>query len=99
MLVGTGGLVLFPGTPLLTEAEHGEFSPLSEKEMLQELKTFTEHLTCDCYFITHHTVSGKNLTGPGFLKRKEEIVVALDHEIRHGNLDLMAQIRKNKRTL
>ena len=37
MLVGTGGLTLFPGTPLFEEAQRGEFSPLSEKEMLEEL--------------------------------------------------------------
>ena len=54
MLVGTGGLTLFPGTPLLEEAQCGEFDPLSEKEMLEELKLFTENLTCDCSFITHH---------------------------------------------
>ena len=70
MLVGTGGLTLFPGTPLLEEAERGEFDPLSEKELLIELKTFVENLTCDCTFITHHTVSGKNMTGPNFLERK-----------------------------
>jgi len=99
MLVGTDGLVLFPGTPLLDEAERGKFTPLSEKEMLIELKTFVENLTCDCTFITHHTVSGKNLTGPDFLRRKESIVAALDHEIQHGNLDMMAAIRRNKRTL
>lgn len=99
MLVGTGGLTLFPGTPLLEEAERGEFEPLSEKEMLIELKTFVENLTCDCYFITHHTVSGRNLTGPNFLERKEDIIKALDHEINHGNLDLLAAIRRNKRTL
>ncbi len=99
MLVGTGGLVLFPGTPLLEEAERGEFTPLSEKEMLVELKTFVENLTCDCTFITHHTVSGKNLTGPEFLRRKDSIISALEHEIQHGNLDMMAAIRRNKRTL
>lgn len=99
MLVGTGGLTLFPGTPLLEEAQRGEFTPLSEKEMLEELKTFVEHLTCDCSFITHHTVSGTNLTGLDFLKRKNRIIEALDHEIRHGNLDMMAAIRRNKRTL
>lgn len=99
MLVGTGGLVLFPGTPLLEEAERGEYTPLSEKEMLVELKTFVENLTCDCTFITHHTVSGKNLTGPGFLRRKDSIIAALDHEIRHGDLDRMAAIRQSKRTL
>ena len=73
--------------------------PLSEKEMLIELKTFVEHLTCDCTFITHHTISGKNLTGPDFLKRKDAIVAALDHEIRHGDMDMLAAIRRNKRTL
>ncbi len=99
MLVGTGGLVLFPGTPLLDEAKKGEFAPLNEKEMLIELRTFVEHLTCDCTFITHHTVSGTNLTGPDFLKRKDKILASLDHEIEHGNLDLMAAIRRNKRSL
>ena len=28
MLVGTGGLTLFPGTPLLEEAKRGEFAPM-----------------------------------------------------------------------
>ena len=98
MLVGTGGLTLFPGTPLLEEAERGEFTPLTEKEMLVELKVFVEHLTCDCYFNTHHT-SGIHLSGPDFLKRKDKIIEALDHEIRYGDMDRLAAIRKNKRTL
>lgn len=99
MLVGTGGLVLFPGTPLLEEAKRGEFAPLSEKEMLEELLLFVENLTCDCTFITHHTVSGKNLTGPDFLKRKDKIVSALKNEIEYGDMDLLAAVRRNKRTL
>ena len=99
MLVGTGGLTLFPGTPLLEEAQRGEFFPLSEKEMLEELKLFVENLTCDCTFITHHTVSGKNLTGANFLQRKDKIVSALQHEIEHGDMDLLAAIRRNKRSL
>ena len=98
MLVGTGGQTLFPGTPLLEEAKRGEFTPLSEKEMLIELKTFVENLTCDCSFITHHTVAA-NLTGPDFLKRKDKIITALDHAIHHGDLDRMAAIRRNKMTL
>ncbi|MDO4861606.1 MAG: radical SAM protein [Eubacteriales bacterium] len=99
MVVGTGGLTLFPGTPLLEEAERGEFMPLSEKEMLVELKTFVENLNCDCSFITHHTISGANLTGPDFLGRKEKIVAALQSTIDHGDLDRMAAIRRSKRTL
>lgn len=98
MLVGTGGLTLFPGTPLLEEAQRGEFVPLSEKEMLVELKTFVEHLSCDCSFITHHTVSA-SLTGPNFLSRKDRIIDALDDEIKNGDFERLAQIRRNKRSL
>lgn len=98
-VVGTGGLVLFPGTPLLEEAKQGTFTPLSEKEMLEELITFVEHLDCDCGFITHHTISGQNLTGPHFLERKEAILSSLRNEAAHGNLDRMRTIRQNKRTL
>ena len=99
MVVGTGGLTLFPGTPLLEEAERGAFTPLSEKEMHVELKTFVENLNCDCAFITHHTISGANLTGPNFQARKERIVAALQNTIDHGDLDRLAAIRRNKRTL
>ena len=99
MLVGTGGLTLFPGTPLLEEAQRGEFSPLSEKEMLEELKLFVENLTCDCSFITHHTITGVNLTGANFLQRKDKIIAALDREIRHGDMDIYATIRNRKSTL
>ena len=98
LVVGTSGLTLFPGTPLLDEAARGEFDPLSEKEMLEELKTFVENLNVDCTFITHHTVAA-NLTGPDFLRRKAGIAAALDHVIRHGDMDRMAAFRRNKRTL
>ena len=98
MLVGTGALMLFPGTPLLEEAQRGEFDPLSERGMLEELKLFVEHLDVDCVFVTHHTVAA-NLTGPNFLDRKEHIVAALDRAIRHGDHDRLAAVRRNKRTL
>lgn len=98
MLVGTGGLTLFPGTPLLEEAQRGEFDPLTEKEMLEELKIFVENLTIDCIFNTHHTVAA-NLTGPNFLKRKDNIIATLDQVIQHGDMDRMAAYRRNKRTL
>ena len=98
ILVGTGGLTLFPGTPLLEEAQHGEFDSLTEKEMLEELKLFVENLTVDCSFITHHTVAA-NLTGPDFLSRKDKIVSALDNAIRNGDMDRLAAYRRNKRTL
>jgi len=99
MVVGTGGLTLFPGTPLLDEANHGEFDPLSEREMLEEVLLFVENLTCDCTFITHHTIGGENLTGPDFLGRKNAIIAALRDQIDNGDLDGMARMRAMKRSL
>ena len=99
MVVGTGGLTLFPGTPLLDEANRGEFDPLTEQEMLEEVLLFVENLTCDGSFITHHTIGGENLTGPDFLGRKDEIVAALRDQIENGDLDTMARIRAMKRSL
>ena len=99
MVVGTGGLTLFPGTPLLDEANRGEFDPLSEREMLEEVLLFVENLTCDCTFITHHTIGGENLTGPDFLGRKDAIIAALRDQIDNGDLDGMARVRAMKRSL
>ncbi len=96
ILVGTGGLTLFPGTPLLAEARAGEFDPLDERGLLEELLLFVEHLECDCTFVTHHTVGGANLTGPDFLGRKERIVATLRDEVEHGDLDRMARRRAMK---
>ncbi len=97
MLVGTGGLTLFPGTPLLEEAQRGEFTPLTEKELMEELKTFLELLTCDCELNTHHT-SSLYLSGP-FLPRKQQILDALQDAIDHADLDAMAARRANKKGL
>ena len=66
--------------------------------MLEELKLFVENLNVDCSFITHHTVAA-NLTGPNFLSRKDKIVSALDYAIQRGDMDRMAALRRNKRTL
>ena len=97
MLVGSGGLTLFPGTPLLEEVERGEFTPLDERELMQELKTFLELLTCDCEVNTHHT-SSLHLSGP-FLSRKQQILDALQNAIDHADIDAMALRRQQKRGL
>lgn len=95
VVVGTGGLTLFPGTPLLDEANRGEFTPLSEKEMLIEQKTFLENLTCECTLITHHTVTA-NLTGMSFPENKELILKKMQHAIDNIDEERMAAVRNNK---
>lgn len=99
LVVGTGGLTLFPGTPLIDEANRGEFDPLTEREMLEEVLLFVENLECESSFITHHTVGGTNLTGPDFLGRKDAIIAALLDQIENGDLGHMARIRSMKTTL
>lgn len=90
---------MFSGMPLLEEAQRGEFDPLTEKEMPEELKLFAENLTCDCAFITHHTISGVNLSGPDFLSRKDRIISALERQISSADMDRLAALRRSKRTL
>ena len=97
MLVGTGGLTLFEGTPLLDESRCGQFTPLTERELMEELKTFLELLSCDCELNTHHT-SSMNLTGP-FLSRKKQIMESLQYGIDHFDMEELARARQNKRTL
>lgn len=98
MLVGTGGLVLFPGTPLLEEAQRGEFTSLNEKELMEELKTFVENLNIDTMFNTHHT-SSMHLSNPSFLDNKQKIIDALQYGIDNYDMDKLSSVRANKRTL
>jgi radical SAM superfamily enzyme YgiQ (UPF0313 family) len=97
VVVGSGSLTLFPGTPLLEEAVRGEFDPLDETDLLKEMRLFLEHLTCDAYLITHHTFAA-NLTGK-FLENKEKILQKLDYEIAHCDESRLERIRRMKSTL
>ena len=96
--IGTSALTLFPGTPLLKEAQNGEFTPLTEKELLIELRTFIEHLEVDCYFITHHTVA-KNLSTLSLQQNKKSILEKLTHEIENIDEERLSMYRRMKRTL
>ena len=97
MLVGTGGLTLFPGTPLLEETKRGEFDPLDERELMQELYWFMEELNVDCHFNTHHT-SSLYLSGP-FLENKERNLAMLRDEMENGDLEELELRRAMKATL
>lgn len=55
--IGSGSLVLFPDTALAKEAQAGLFTPLTEKERMEEMKVFLEnlHMGNDTQFVMHHT--------------------------------------------
>lgn len=97
IVVGSGSLTLFPGTPLLEEAMRGEFDPLDEVELLKEMRLFLEHLTLDAYLITHHTFSA-NISGR-FLENKEKILKKLDYAIDHCDESRLERYRSMKTTL
>lgn len=96
--IGTGGLTLFPDTELAKETKEGVFDPLTEKELMEELYLFLEKLDCDALLTTHHTTS-MNLNGPFNAESKPEILKKLRYGIEHADLDGLARIRANKRTL
>ena len=96
--IGVAGLVLFPDIELTADAENGEFDPLSEKEMMEELYLFLENLDVDATLTTHHTVS-MNLNGPFNAETKPGKLKQLKDTIEHGNLDRLASIRAHKQTL
>ena len=48
---------------------------------------FISVLTCDHTFLSHYAVSGQNLTGLDFSQRRDKIIAALDHEIKHGDIE------------
>ncbi len=97
-VVGTGGLTLFPDTDLFDEASKGEFDPLDEKGLMEELLLFVENLDFKGRFITHHT-SSMDLNTDDFGRDKSRIVKSLRKEIEHGDLDRMSRIRAMKRGL
>ena len=79
-------------------SQRGEFTPLTEKEMMEELKTFVENLDIDAYFMTHHT-SSMNLSGPNFLSRKKQILDDLQYGIDNFDMNELSSFRTNKKTL
>ncbi len=94
-VVGTGGLTLFPDTVLFAEAGTGEFDPLDEEGLMEELLLFVENLDCDCRFITHHT-SSMDLNTDDFLRDKKRIMKALRNEIDRGDNAYKARVRSMK---
>ena len=96
--VGATGLVLFEGTELRAEAEAGAFDPLSEREMLEELRLFLANLDHDGILLAHHTVATSPRSG-SFNENKRAILASLDDAIEHADMDALAAVRAAKRDL
>lgn len=99
IIVGSGGLTLFPETELAQEQTEGKFTPLTEKEMLEEYRFFLENLETDATLINHHTQLGINFTGVDFMPNKEKILKALDNVINNMDEDYLSYQRSIKNHL
>lgn len=86
-------LVLFPGTPLLDDANAGKFDPLSERDLLVELRTFLDRLDVECGLVTYHTTSIDLSTGD-FLADKGRILAILDDVVENGDMGCLALRRR-----
>lgn len=98
-VVGSGSLTMFPDTELANEAKRGEFTELSEKERMEELKLFLENLDTDTEIVTHHTSALQ--VGGKFPKNKQKMIDTLQYgiELYDELSDKMNYHRNNIRTL
>ena len=96
LVVGTGGLTLFPDTELFTEEGSGAFDPLDERGLMEELLLFVSNLDFKGRFITHHT-SSMDLNTNDF--GRDRIIGALTKEIEQGDMESESRIRLAKRGL
>lgn len=95
-VVGSGSFTMFPNTPLEEEAKNGAFTELTEKERMEELKCFLEHLDTETEIVTHHT-SALQVAGP-FPAQKQAMLDALQHAIDHYD-DMEASMTHHRRTI
>lgn len=98
-MVGTGSLVLFPGTQMTKWAQEGKFVPLTELELMKELRLFLSILNIPCALTAHHS-SALSIMGP-FPKNKEQMLAKLDKAIENyaALKDDMTWHRNNIRTM
>lgn len=54
-MVGSGSVALFGSSKLQEMAEAGAWTPLTEKERMEELRLFLSELSIPCRIITHHS--------------------------------------------
>ncbi|MCR4828861.1 MAG: hypothetical protein K5864_05290 [Bacteroidales bacterium] len=86
---------MYRGVPFLMQSMKWMDEDL--RELMRELKTFLELLTCDCEPNTLHT-SSRQPTVP-FLPRKQQILDSLQEAIDHADFDAMTRRRQQKRGL
>ena len=98
-MVGTGSLVLFPGTQMTKWAQEGKFVPLTELELMKELRLFLSILNIPCLLSAHHSSALR--IGGRFPDRKVEMLAKLDKAIENYSEleDEMNWHRNNIRTM
>ena len=98
--VGSGSLVLFPDVELTQEVEAGKFTPVDEKQMMEEFYSFLENLDLDCELLTHGFTSAAKLNG-NIKDRKQEMLHQLSRAIDNyeNEKEYRKLIRSNIRTL
>lgn len=92
-VVGSGSLALFRDIELAKEAAEGIFTPLNEKQMMEEYRLFLENLDVNAEIVTHHT-GAAHISGP-FPENKQRMLEVLDSAIER--YDYEKEYREHRR--
>lgn len=96
--ISVDSLTLFPDTELYQIAQTGKFIPAGEKERLQELQTFVEHLQIRTHLFAN-TVSNFYPTTAFLPKERDKVVSELQYIIDTVTEEEMQEYRRNLHAL
>ena len=96
--ISVDALTLFPGTKLYDLAQSGEFIPAGEKERLQELQIFIQHLQIRTHLFANSSSNFYPLS-VYLPKERESAISELQYVIEHHSEEEMALYRENLKSL
>ena len=70
--------------PLAADIAAGKWEPPTEVEMVQEIRTFVEHLDCECFVNCSHDTDVIRFEG-GVPQNREGMLQLIDHNVAHLN--------------
>ena len=87
--ISTLSLMIPPGTPLFRKVQSGEFKPMSNIEILQEMKMLLENFDDNldkCIFRSNHASNYLSLESNNLARNKKQLIEKVDYAIKHPSV-------------
>ena len=97
--ITTTGMTVFPGTPVAEMVEQGRFTEASEREKIQELRTFLSHLEIDTFYDGIHYLNPLNYRFRTGDSRKKDAVLRDIDDVLAAMSDEELEMMVNRRTM